>query len=365
MMRWMLYGATGYTGKIIAEEAIRQGHKPMLAGRNLEKVRPLAERLGLEYAVFTLDDVGTIAEAIADMDLVYHVAGPFIHTSDPMIRACLATNTHYVDITGELPVFENTFRYDAAARSNGIALVSGVGFDVIPTNCMAQYVAQQITGATHLEIGMDLSLVMTAGTAKSFITLLGKPYLARQNGQLVNRALGADTVQVPLPHDDVLAMAIPWGDLEVSYRSTGIGNITTYMIMPPLLIRSMRLTSPLITFLMRNSATRGLANRLAELVMRGPSEEDRQTLATVIWARARNAAGQVAEAWLDTLEAYQLTAAAAVPVVEHILQHQPIGALAPAQALGADFPLRLPDTRRYDSLEAFEQAQQAAYANRS
>jgi len=104
------------------------------------------------------------------MDLVYHVAGPFIHTSDPMIRACLATNTHYVDITGELPVFENTFRYDAAARSNGIALVSGVGFDVIPTNCMAQYVAQQITGATHLEIGMDLSLVMTAetvsGTAK-------------------------------------------------------------------------------------------------------------------------------------------------------------------------------------------------------
>lgn len=358
-MRWMLYGSTGYTGKLIAEEAVRQGQQPMLAGRNLEKVKPLAERLGLEYAVFSLDDVSTIAEAIADMDLVYHVAGPFAYTSDPMIRACLATNTHYVDITGEIPVFENTFHYDDAARRNGIALVSGVGFDVIPTNCMAQYVAQQITGATDLEIGMDLGFIMTAGTAKSFITMLGKPHLARQKGKLVNRPLGADTKLLPLPQADVLSMAIPWGDLEASYRSTGIGNITIYMTIPPILIRGMRLTSPLTTFLMRNGATRPLMNQLAEMFMHGPSEVDRQTLATVIWARARNAAGQVAEAWLDTLEAYQFTAAAAVPVVEHILANRPIGALAPSQALGADFPLRLPDTKRYDSLAAFEEAQQS------
>jgi short subunit dehydrogenase-like uncharacterized protein len=356
-MRWMLYGATGFTGRLIAEEAIRQGHTPMLAGRSLEKIQPLAKRLGLEYAVFQLDDVSTIAEAIADMELVYHAAGPFIHTSDPMIRACLATNTHYVDITGEIPVFQNTYRYDDAARSNRIALVSGVGFDVIPSNTLAQYVARQITGATHLEIGLDLGMSMTAGTAKSFLSMMNKPYLARQNGDLVTRPFGADTLEMPLLETDALAVAVPWGDLVTSYHSTGIPNIKTYMTLSPVVIRAMRLLSPLLKATLGSKLLSGFASRLAEMTQRGPSRQDRETLATLIWARARNANGQSAEAWLDTMEVYQFTAAAAIPVVEQILEQSPIGALTPAQALGVDFPLRLPDTHRYDSLEELENAE--------
>ncbi len=356
-MHWMLYGATGYTGRLIAEEAVRQGHRPMLAGCTLEKVKPLADRLGLEYAVFQVDDVSTIAEAIADMELVYHAAGPFIHTSDPMIRACLATHTHYVDITGEIPVFENTFRYDDAARSNGVALVSGAGFDVIPTNTMAQYVAGKLTSPTRLEIGIDMALSMTPGTAKSFLNMMRQPDLVRRDGELQARPFGSDTTYLPLLETDVLALAIPWGDLVTSHRSTGIPNISVYMPLHPALIRSLRAASPVLQFLLRRRPVRALAERLTEMILRGPSDEDRQTLATTIWARATNAAGQVAEAWLDTLEVYQFTVAAAVPVVEHILTQQPVGALTPAQALGADFPLRLPDTQRYDSLKAFEQAQ--------
>ncbi|MEP6985562.1 MAG: saccharopine dehydrogenase NADP-binding domain-containing protein, partial [Chloroflexota bacterium] len=97
---WMIYGATGYTGKLVAEEAVRRGHKPLLAGRSAAKLRPLAESLGLEYAVVSLDDADALAKAVGSVELVYNAAGPFIFTSDRILRACLQTGVHYLDITG-------------------------------------------------------------------------------------------------------------------------------------------------------------------------------------------------------------------------------------------------------------------------
>ena len=109
-MRWMIYGATGYTGQLVVEEAVRRGHRPIIAGRNPDKLDVIADKYDLDYVAFRLDDENTIAEAIADADIVYHAAGPFIHTAEPMIRACLATKTDYLDITGEIDVFERYIR---------------------------------------------------------------------------------------------------------------------------------------------------------------------------------------------------------------------------------------------------------------
>ncbi|KAB2863717.1 MAG: NAD(P)H-binding protein, partial [Anaerolineae bacterium] len=134
--RWILYGAYGYTGELVAEEALKRGHTPILAGRSAEKLIPLAERLGLEYRVFSLDDTPALKNALADVDLVFHAAGPFIYTASPMLDACIETGTHYVDITGEILVFRKTFKRDEAARQKNIALISGVGFDIIPTDCL-------------------------------------------------------------------------------------------------------------------------------------------------------------------------------------------------------------------------------------
>src|SRR5215207_11302762 len=153
-IRWMIYGATGYTGQLVAEEAVKRGHEPILAGRNRETLAPIAKRLGLKYMVFDLNDVKIVAEAIGDLDVVYHAAGPFVKTSEPMVKACLATGTHYLDITGEYAVMESVYKLHEAALANKIALICGVGFDIVPSDCLAAYVAQKINAPHTIEIAV-------------------------------------------------------------------------------------------------------------------------------------------------------------------------------------------------------------------
>lgn len=350
-MNWMIYGATGYTGQLVVADALARGHQPVLAGRNVDKLQALADETGLPFVAFHLDDVATIGEAIADMDLVYHAAGPFIRTSEPMLRACLATGTHYLDITGEIPVFEQTFDHDEVARRNGIALISGVGFDVVPTDCLGLYVAQQVRNPTHLEIALAGFEGISAGTAKSMIGMMPAGGYSRRDGELQTGGFASDTRRVQFSNGRTYDTAsLPWGDLSTAYRSTSIPNITTYITLPRATIVATRLVNPVASVLLRSSAIRSAAEGLAERLMRGPSQTARETTRTYVWAQARNEMGEAAEAWLETREAYAFTAEAGVLAVERTLELHPIGALSPAQAFGADFVLEVSQTTRHDAL---------------
>ena len=349
-LKWMIYGATGYTGRLVIEEALRRGHFPLLAGRSLEKLIPLAREYGLKCVAFELDDVKVIAEAIADMDIVYHAAGPFVHTSDTMIRACLATHTHYLDITGEIPVFENTFRYYDAAAANQIALISGVGFDVVPTDCLGAYVARQVPAATHLNIGILGFAGASAGTTKSSFEMLATGSYKRRDGRLLMAPFYQGTRRIPMPQGQIEALAVPWGDLSTAYHTTGIPNINTYLVMPQAVRVMAQLGSGLGAFLMQRKAIRGLFNRLADRFAQGPDAQARQSNRAIMWAEASNEAGTTAQAWLVTPEPYEFTARAAVLAVERVAELRPRGALTPAQAFGADFVLDIAGTARYDQL---------------
>jgi len=344
--RWMIYGAYGYTGRLVAMEAVRRGQRPLLAGRSAEKLAPLAERLGLDWIAVDLADQAALQKAIGRVELVYHAAGPFVRTSAPMIDACLATGAHYLDLTGEIPVFQATFARDEAARRAGVALISGVGFDVVPSDCLAVYVAAQVPGALQLDIAMTYLTRPSAGTARSMLELLPQGGWVRRAGRLLPWPLGAGATRVHFPIGDRTVLPVPLADLETAYRSTGIPSITTYLALSSLARPLASLVAPLAGRLLSIGALRNGAGWLIDRTMRGPDVGMRARERTYVWARACHPQGASAECWLITPEPYQFTALVALNCVERVLNDRPSGALTPAQAFGADFVLGVPGVLR-------------------
>ena len=135
-MSFLIYGANGYTGELIAREAVERGLKPILAGRSQNKVEPLAKELDLTCRTFSLEDKKSLDYTLKEVEFVIHCAGPFSLTADQMVNGCLRTNTHYLDITGEIAVFEAMAARNKAAKEAGIMVMPGVGFDVVPSDSL-------------------------------------------------------------------------------------------------------------------------------------------------------------------------------------------------------------------------------------
>jgi short subunit dehydrogenase-like uncharacterized protein len=172
---WMIYGAYGYSARLIAEHAKDRGLTPVLAGRNGDKTKAVADEFGFEHRAFAFDDPELVAISLRDIDAVIHCAGPFSATSTPMLEACLSAGTHYFDITGEMDVFENAHsaRVDAAAKHAEIVICPGVGFDVVPTDCIARALADELPDATELALGFHGDMNVSPGTAKTIVERLG------------------------------------------------------------------------------------------------------------------------------------------------------------------------------------------------
>lgn len=344
-MSWMLYGAYGFTGRLIAEEAIRRGQRPILAGRSAEKVKALGEQLGLPWAAFALEDTQRLHAEVAAVDLVLHAAGPFAHTGAAMLAACLEGKTHYLDITGEVPYLERVFTWDEQARLAGIALLPGVGFDVVPSDCLANLVCARLPQAVELEIGVNAIGRPSGGTARSMLEMISDGGLMRRDGRLVSFPLGQGARWLRFPHASRMAIPAPWGDLATAFHSTGVKNITTYLSFPPRLIRLVRATFPLLRGALRIQSLRRLAQAGAGRVMAGPSAAELSEGKSYLWARAATAHGQEAQAWLETPDGYRLTALTAVRSVERMLANPSAGALTPAQAFGMDYILTFEGVR--------------------
>lgn len=361
MGNWMLYGATGYTGVLLAEEAVKRGHRPVLAGRSEEKLKPLAQRLGLEYSAFNLTDSYTAIGATKGFDLVLHAAGPFTYTAAPMIKACLTNKAHYLDITGEISVYQHTFSQDEVAKQAGVALISGVGFDIIPSDCLNLYVAQKFEHqygkrANDLIVALDAlsgdtgELGASAGTTKSGLEILAHTgSVVRRDGKLVRVKLGEDARWFTFPHGMRYAMAFPWGDVETAYHTTGIPNTTVYLAQSPGNVRLLRSTRLITQTLLRSKRVRDVLGKIIDRRIAGPSEKRRAEGRSFIYARASDDDHAV-EAWLETAEGYHFTALAGIRAVERTLELKPSGAITPACAFGADFVLEIEGSQRRDSL---------------
>ncbi|HTB75412.1 MAG TPA: saccharopine dehydrogenase NADP-binding domain-containing protein, partial [Polyangiaceae bacterium] len=223
----LIYGANGFTGALIAERARDRGLHPILAGRNREAVEAVGARLGLPVRVFDLASPDAVVEGLRGVRLVLHCAGPYSKTSRPMVDACLRAGAHYLDITGESAVLEAVLARDAEARAANVVLLPAVGFDVVPTDCMAARLHAELPDATSLELGFSGGMRPSPGTAKTAVEGLHVGALVRRDGKIV--ALPAPrTRDLPFPGRPQFGMSIPWGDLVTAFYSTGIPNITVY-----------------------------------------------------------------------------------------------------------------------------------------
>ncbi len=338
----MIYGANGYTGELIAREAAGRKMTPVLAGRTRAKIEPLARELGLEARVFDLRDGQATAAGLQGMSLVLHCAGPFSATAAPMMAACLAVRAHYLDITGEVSVFEHAQSQDAAARAAGIVVCPGVGFDVIPTDCVAATLKAALPDATHLALGFDSRSGFSPGTAKTSIEGLAQGGKIRKDGRIVAVPLAYKTRRIDFGDGEKLAMTIPWGDVATAYYTTGIRNIEVYIPGSPAMVARIRRAN-YVRWLLGCAPVQSFLKRRIEKSVRGPSAERRDALPTYVWGEALNAKGEIKTARIKTANGYSLTVTGALAVVEHLMGN-PVqgGAYTPARLVGPDLVTRLP-----------------------
>jgi short subunit dehydrogenase-like uncharacterized protein len=343
---WMIYGAYGYTGELLARAAARRGWAPVLAGRNPEAVGALARELGLASRAFALDDPRAVAAALAGppaVPAVLHCAGPFVRTSAPMVEACLAAGVHYLDITGELPVFEAVLARGREARAAGVVLLPGTGFDVVPSDCLAARLADVMTDATELALAFAAAGgTYSRGTLKTMIESLPHAGAVRRAGKIVPVPIAYDVREIEFGCGRRWAMTIPWGDVATAYHTTGIPNVRVYAATSPRAIRRARRLAPLLPLAAWRPLKR-LLQRAVDLRASGPAPAVRETARVYLWGEVRNAAGDAATATLETPESYRLTADSALACMERVLAGEvTAGAWTPGRAFGPHFAAELP-----------------------
>ncbi len=331
----LVYGANGYTGRLIVETALREGLRPVVAGRRRDVIEPLAQDWGLNSLCFSLDDAASAARLLEPYAALLLAAGPFSRTSAPALDACLASRTHYLDITGEVAVFEAAFARDAEAKAAGIAVLPGTGFDVVPSDCLAKALSEALPGATSLALAFR-GFKTSAGTMKTMIESLPQGGLVRADGRLRPVPAAWKTMDVPFADKTRFAMTIPWGDLATAYRSTGIPNIEVYMAVPPQAAKSARRMRPFAKLLGLAPVQSFLKARVEKHV-KGPTGEERARERSQLWGRVTRD-GRSVDGTLETMEGYALTAETSVAIARRVLAGEVgPGVHTPANAFGARF----------------------------
>lgn len=344
-MKFLLYGANGYTGKIILEYAARYGLKPIIAGRSEEKLKPLAEKFKVDYFAFDLSYHVNIVHHIKGLNVVLNCAGPFSQTAEPLVKACLEAGVHYLDITGEIAVFEWIKSQHEQAVQSKICLVPGVGFDVVPTDCVARFLHQKMHDATHLTLALGpVGGQLSHGTASTMVENLGDKGAIREDGQIKAVPTGHKGQVFDFGGKTMFAMTIPWGDISTAYTTTGIPNIEVYARMSRSSFQAMKFQFA-FNWLLRLSFVKKLIQKQLDKKVTGPDSAARAKGKSLVLGIVKNKKGEELKALLVGPEGYDFTAHAALLAVKRMEtgNFQP-GYYTPSLMFGVKFATEIPNT---------------------
>jgi short subunit dehydrogenase-like uncharacterized protein len=347
MKNFLIYGSYGYTGQLILERALKEGLRPVLAGRNEKKLRAQAEQYNLNCHTFSLNDTAKLDAALLEVDAVLHCAGPFVHTFRQMAEACLRTKRHYVDISAEIPGFEALASMDTPAKEAGIMLLPGAGFDVVPSDCLAAHLKGRLPSARQFRLFLrGVGAGVSRGTAKSAVENMHRQGMIRRDGQLVRVPPAWNVRERDFGRGYTKVVSVGWGDVSTAYYSTGIPNIETYFAFPEAAInflRFMRVIGPLLY----NRPVKGFLKWMIDLFVKGPKADGRKNASAIFVGEVIGQKGERAVSKLITPEGYTCTALTTVEIMKRILreEYKP-GFQTPSLAYGSNFIMQFEGVRR-------------------
>ncbi len=334
-MSLIIYGAYGYTGELIAREAVRRGLRPVLGGRSDEKLRSLAAELGLEHRAFPVDDA---RNHLHDIRTLLNCAGPFSQTAAMLAGSCVARGIHYVDVSGEISALAHCHSLDAQARSVGVILCPGAGFDVVPTDCLAAVLASLKPDAVSLNLAFSFGTKPSVGTAKTTVEGLKQGGMIRRDHVLTRVPDGYDIRRIPFPQGERWAATVPYGDVYTAGVSTGIPNIMVYSAAPFAAGIAMKLANPLRRLLATAFVQRRLTRLVERMLSGGPDEAARAEQRTEFWGEAVDADGGRVALGFTAPNVYALTVDTALEIAMHCSSRDSDGGFyTPSMLMGADF----------------------------
>jgi short subunit dehydrogenase-like uncharacterized protein len=326
MKKLMIYGATGYTGRMVAEHVSAAGTPLIIAGRNDAKLATLAARLGVEYRVFALEDITVIDRSLDDVGVLLNCAGPFAKTADILMRASIRHGSHYLDVAAELEVYLLAGVLDAEAKAAGVMLLPGSGGSVAMLGCLAGHALARTKNPSLIRLAMHISGSLSRGSAVSALGSVAAETLARADGKLVARPAGAQR-RLDFGNGTVDCFQVTLPDLITVWRSTNVPNIETFV------------------HVAGDAFPQGDLSALPD----GPSEQERLANRYQAVVEITNSDGEVVRSVLDTVNGYTFTAAAAAKAARRVLagEARP-GFQTPAMLFGNGFAETIADTTIID-----------------
>ena len=349
MKNFLIYGSYGYTGQLVVELAVKEGMRPLLAGRDENKLRAQTEKYNLDYRAFSLNETDKLDSALLEVDAVLHCAGPFVLTFRQMAEACIRTKRHYVDISGEIEGFEELAKMSNDAKEAGIMLLPGAGFDVLPSDCLAAHLKRRMPTATHFRLFIrGIGGGISRGTALSGIENMHRQGRIRKDGKITQVPPAWQVIEQDFGRGPRKTVSIGWGDVSTAYYSTGVPNIETYFAVKPSYINALRLTRYIGPLLYTR-----IARNILQWVIRwanphGPSRRRNETGFNLMVGEMRDAE-RVVRTKLRVPEGYWLTMLTTVEIMKRILNDEyKTGFQTPSLAYDTDFIIQFDGVERDD-----------------
>lgn len=332
----LLFGATGYTGRLVATELAHRGLTFAIAGRNRERLEELASRLPSRPGIIeaSVDDEPSLRSAMRGRKAVLNCAGPFTLLGEPVVRAAIEAGVHYADSTGELPFMRRIAeQFNVPARQRGLSVVPAAAYEVALADCAAAHLAKPAEVYDEVEVLYVLHRVRPSqGTARSALEVLRHGGLGYRNAQWVRERPAREFRRVPLPVDPgrVLAVSFPSGEIASVPLHIRTRTVTTLMALPATFALGAPLVAPMLPALTR--LANPLLKRLVERLPEGPSDEQRSATTYVISVRLKQG-NRTQQAIVQGSDMYATTAAVMAYAAQRFIEERGLtaGVVAPTQ----------------------------------